>query len=109
MLDASSYGVVSFAAFRLWLSEQFPMLSDASALKLAFERVYTQVSCESAQLLFKDFGAILVNLLFFSRACSAYKDCGVSADQGMDLRDFKRILATLNMEMAHADALAQCA
>ena len=109
MLDASSYGVVSFAAFRLWLSEQFPMLSDASALKLAFERVYTQVSCESAQLLFKDFGAILVNLLFFSRACSAYKDCGVSADQGMDLRDFKRILATLNMEMAHADALSQCA
>ena len=109
MLDSSSHGAVSFSAFRKWLSEHFPMLNDSSALKLAYERVYAAVGCESAQLQFKDFGAILVNVLFFNRACSAYKDCAVSVDQGMDLRDFKRILSTLNLEMAHADALAQCA
>ena len=107
MLDSSSLGVVSFSAFQLWLSRHFPILNDSHALKLAFQRVYDGTGGESAQLQFKDFGAILVNALFFCRALGAYNECGLSIDQGVDIRDFKRLLVMLNIEMVHAEALAQ--
>jgi hypothetical protein len=107
MLDSSSLGVVSFSAFQLWLSHHFPILNDSHALKLAFQRVYDGTGGESAQLQFKDFGAILVNALFFCRALGAYNECGLSIDQGVDIRDFKRLLVMLNIEMVHAEALAQ--
>lgn len=107
MLDSSSMGVVSFSAFQLWLGHHFPILNDSHALKLAFQRVYDETGGDSAQLQFKDFGAILVNALFFSRALGAYNDCGLLIDQGVDIRDFKRLLAMLNIEMVHAEALAQ--
>jgi Ca2+-binding EF-hand superfamily protein len=106
-LDSSSQGFVSFPAFELWLSRQFPVLHNPTALKYAFERLYEGTSGESARLLFKDFGAILVNVLFFCRAVSAYNDCGLSVDTPVDTRDFKRLLSVLNMEVIHAEALAQ--
>ena len=106
-LDSSSHGVVSFAAFQMWLSRHFPVLNDPSALKLAFERVYG-TGGESAQLQFKDFGAILVNVLFFCRAIGAYKDCKLSLDKAVDLRDFKSLITSLKIEMAnHAEVLSQ--
>jgi Ca2+-binding EF-hand superfamily protein len=107
VLDSSSQGFVSFPAFELWLSRHFPVLHNATALKYAFERLYEGTSGESARLLFKDFGAILVNVLFFCRAVSAYNDCGLSVDTPVDTRDFKRLLSVLNMEVIHAEALAQ--
>ena len=105
-LDFSSHGVVPFSAFQHWVRLHFPMLNDLAALKLAFERVYG-TSGEFVQLQFKDFGAILVNVLFFCRALCAYKDCGLSADQEVDLRDFKKILVSLKIEMSHAEALSE--
>jgi Ca2+-binding EF-hand superfamily protein len=107
VLDSSSVGVVSFSAFQSWLSHHFPALNDQHAIKLAFERVYEGGIGELTRLQFKDFGAILVNVLFFCRALDAYKHCGLPIDQGVDVRDFKRLLVSLNMETAHAEALAQ--
>jgi Ca2+-binding EF-hand superfamily protein len=107
LLDISSQGVVSFSAFQLWLGNHFPLLNDVFALKLAFGRIYDEVGGESAQLQFKDFGAVLVNVLFFCRALSAYKACGLSADQALDLRDFIRVLAVLKLPYNYAEALAQ--
>ena len=106
-LDSSSQGFVSFPAFELWLSRQFPVLHNPTALKYAFERLYDGNSSESARLLFKDFGAILVNVLFFCRAVSAYNDCGLSVDTAVDIRDFQRLLSTLSMGVIYAEALAQ--
>jgi Ca2+-binding EF-hand superfamily protein len=106
-LDSSSQGFVSFPAFELWLSRQFPVLHNPTALKYAFERLYDGKSGESARLLFKDFGAILVNVLFFCRAVSAYNDCGLSVDTAVDIRDFQRLLSTLSMGVIYAEALAQ--
>ena len=107
VLDSSSQGFVSFPAFELWLSRQFPVLHNPTALKYAFERLYDGNSSESARLLFKDFGAILVNVLFFCRAVSAYNDCGLSVDTAVDIRDFQRLLSTLSMGVIYAEALAQ--
>jgi hypothetical protein len=107
VLDSSSQGFVSFPAFELWLSRHFPVLHNPTALKYAFERLYDGNSSESARLLFKDFGAILVNVLFFCRAVSAYNDCGLSVDTAVDIRDFQRLLSTLSMGVIYAEALAQ--
>jgi Ca2+-binding EF-hand superfamily protein len=107
VLDSSSQGFVSFPAFELWLSRHFPVLHNPTALKYAFERLYDVESGESARLLFKDFGAILVNVLFFCRAVSAYNDCGLPVDNGVHIVDFQRLLKTLNMEVIYAEALAQ--
>jgi Ca2+-binding EF-hand superfamily protein len=107
VLDSSSQGFVSFPAFELWLSRHFPDLHNPIALKRAFERLYDPKSGEPARLLFKDFGAILVNVLFFCRAVNAYKDCGLPVDTAVDLRDFQRLLVALNMGVIYAEALAQ--
>jgi Ca2+-binding EF-hand superfamily protein len=107
VLDSSSQGFVSFPAFELWLSRHFPDLHNPIALKCAFERLYDPKSGEPARLLFKDFGAILVNVLFFCRAVNAYKDCGLPVDTAVDLRDFQRLLVALNMGVIYAEALAQ--
>jgi hypothetical protein len=89
------------------LSRHFPVLHNPTALKYAFERLYDGKSGESARLLFKDFGAILVNVLFFCRAVNAYNDCGLPVDTAVDLRDFQRLLVALNMGVIYAEALAQ--
>jgi hypothetical protein len=107
VLDSSSQGFVSFPAFELWLSRHFPDLHNPIALKRAFERLYDPKSGEPARLLFKDFGAILVNVLFFCRAVNAYKDCGLPVDTAVDLRDFQRLLVALNMGMTYAEAFPQ--